>query len=245
MSYRVAQVQQAPSWLQDPYGRSWFRALGIVKDHFAYLARQATKLRLPNVAQSSPDAIAALGRERLIDQGNDNTTGATETLAAYTARVKAAWGADGVRGQQPAEGEWYWGGTAFGMLEALSLQGYPQAKLWQQNGRVWFLNAGAIDWVDGAAASWLWNSFFVVFDAPPASWTSIVNPPTDVSVPSAAEVAKLVRIINLWRPPHMACRGILVILGGKIWGYPFTNLWGTGVWGGSTVVFLVPPALGV
>ena len=244
MSYRVAQVQAAPPWLQGPYGQAWNRGLGIVKDHLAYLARQAVKLRFPDVGLSSPDAIAALGRERLVDQGVDELTGANESLSDYAARVKGVWGADGTRGQPPAEGVWYWGGTAFGMLKALDEQGYGQAKLWQQNGRLWYLNSGAIDWLDGAATNWpVWNSFYVVFESAPASWTDIVNPPTDSSVPSAAEVAKLVRIINLWRPAHMLCKGILVITG-RVWGYP-GQLWGTGVWGGSTVVFDVPPALGL
>jgi hypothetical protein len=245
MSYRNAQVVQAPPWLQNGYGPSWSRAMGIVKDHFAFLARQAVKLRFPDVARSSGDAIAALGRERLLDQGVDTLTGANESLAAYTARVKGVWGASGTRGQPPAEGEWYWGGTAYGMLHALDLQGYGQAKLWQGNGRIWSLVSHAISWTDGPAANWLWNQFYVVFDSPPASWTSIVNPPTDISVPSLSEVNKLRRIINLWRAAHMLCRGILVITGGKIWGYPPSNLWGTGVWGGTTVVFDVPPALGL
>lgn len=243
--YRVAEQQQAPPWLQLPYGRSWKRAHGIVKDHFAFLARQAVKLRFPNVQRSASDAIAATGRERLLDQGVDTLTGANESAAAYAARVKNAWGLDGTRGQAPAEGEWYWGGTAYGMLHALDLQGYGQAKLWQGNGRIWSLVAGAIHWVDGPVTSWPWNSFYVVFDAPPASWTAIVNPPTDVSVPSLSEVNKLRRLINLWRAAHMRCKGILVITGGKIWGYPSTEVWGAGVWGGSTVVFDVPPALGL
>lgn len=246
MTYRVAQVQQAPSWLQGPYGQSWNRALGIVKDHLAFLARQGVKLRFPDVGQSSPDGIAAVGRDRLIDQGNDTTTGATETLAAYATRVRNVWGLDGTRGTPPGPGEWYWGSTAYGLLHAFDKQGYGQAKLWQQNGRIWSLAGGNIAYVDGPPTSWsLWNSFYVVFDAPPASWTSIVNPPTDVSVPSAGEIAKLVKLINLWKPGHMLCKGILGILTGKIWGYPVTNLWGTGVWGGSTVVFDVPAGLGV
>src|SRR5229473_4947060 len=142
MNYRTAYSQLGLGGLQKPQGQAFFRALGIVKDYAAGLTRQAVELRFPDATKSSVDGIAACGKERLIDKGDDPTTGVTETISAYATRVRGAFGTQNVRGQAPTEGLWDWGGTANGMMQALGIQGYsPQ--LWQQNGITWSLSGGS------------------------------------------------------------------------------------------------------
>lgn len=204
-----------------------------MKDFYLQQAKAGVKLRFPD--QATPDALAAIGDERLIDQGNDPLTGTTETQAAYAARVKGAWGQDNNTG-----GLWYWGGTAFGMLTALAAQGYTGIHLIQQNGIDWTLPAGVI--TATARTPWSfatsnWNQFILVMPTAPASWTGMVTPPTPTSVPSQDEVQKLFRIIDLWRPVHMLCAGILVIVSGNVWGYPDGKVWGSHNWGPGVTVF--------
>lgn len=231
MPYRDSQIQGAPTALQKPYGRAWLRAQGIVKDYYLARTKQAVKMRFPDFAP--PDALGAIGDERLIDRSAGPQVAIPETDAQYAARLKNAWGI------------WYWGGTAFGMLTALAEQGYS-AVLIQQNGVRWSLDGGGnLVIVNGPAFNFpapnLWSTFIVLIYDVPSSWTDIENPPTSSSAPTANEIARLVRIINLWRPGHMTCAGLRVRLSGRIWGYPIGNVWGSGTWGGSVTTFAVPP----
>jgi hypothetical protein len=233
MSYRQYQPGLMPTSLQDPYGQSFQRAQGIVKDYLLQLTRQATQLRFPDFASS--DALGAIGDERLIDRGAGPQLVTQETDAAYAARLKAAWDI------------WYWAGTAFGMLTALAVQGYSPTIV-QQNGRRFNLDmSGNLVITDGLPWTFpapnLWNTFLVIFTTVPASWTNIQNPPTALSAPTIDEVERIVRIINLWRPAHMICAGLQAVISGAIWGI---GTWGTPrKWGGSSVVFPVPVGQGV
>ena len=230
MGYAQYQPQLQPTTLLDPVGQAFMRAQGIVKDYFLQLTRQATQLRFPGFA--SADALGAIGGERLIDQGGGPQLISPETAIAYAARLINAWAI------------WYWAGTAFGMLTALAVQGYAP-EIIQQNGLRFTLSGGSLVITVGAPWSFpppnLWNTFLVYFATPPSSWTSIVNPPTPTSAPTADEIARLVRIINLWRPAHMICAGIEVLTSGLIWGEPGLT-WGAGgkVWGGAKTTFAVP-----
>jgi hypothetical protein len=238
MPYSDYSVVLNPTALRSPYGAAFARALGIVKDHYMTRVRVGTKLRFPDYA--TPEALGAIGDERLIDRSADTLMSTSETDAQYAARLKSTW-KDG----------WYWGGTAFGMLRALAFQGYSTANsagptIIQQNG-IWWTLDGSGNLVITVMPAWsfappnLWSTFLVMFASPPAPWSSISNPPTPSSIPSADEIAKLVRIINLWRPGHMTCAGIQVVQSGKVWGFPASNTWGTGTWGGTTTIFPVPP----
>lgn len=232
MPYRVRQIQTAPTALQKAYGRAWLRASGLVKDFYLERAKQAVKLRFPSYA--TPDALGAIGDERLIDRAVGPQLSVPETDGEYSARLRNAWGI------------WYWGGTAFGMLTALAAQGYTGAVLIQQNGVRWSLSGGALVIVNGPAFNFpapnLWSTFLVLLPTVPSSWTDIVNPPTPTSSPDANEIARLIRIINLWRPGHMTCAGLRVVISGRVWGHPVSNVWGTGTWGGVITNFDVPPS---
>lgn len=243
MSYRQSEPQLAPTALQDPYGQSYLRARGIVKDYIAQQARQAVLQRFPQYAAA--DALGAIGDERSIDQGIDPQLSPSETNAAYALRLRDAWNL------------WVKGGTAWGILLALAAQGYTTAHIIQQNGLEFSLSGSNLviatrsplslnpvlpRWGQGfwGTGQWggatPWNLFLVYFPSPPSSWTNIVNPPTATSAPSIVELRKLRRIINLWRPAWAVCAGIGAVISGApaFWG---SGAWGTGSWGGSVVWF--------
>lgn len=84
------------------------------------------------------------------------------------------------------------------------------------------------------------SRFAIIFGTPlPASWVSIVNPPTTSSTPSLSEVNTIRDIIRRFKNAETTCMGIYVQLTGKLWGYPPTQVWGaaTGNWGGTSTVF--------
>lgn len=225
MGYRNFQPAIQPTALQDPYGQAWMRAQGIVKDYLLDLARHATQLRFPSFA--SPDALGAIGSERLIDKGTSPQLGTPETDAAYAVRLKNAWSI------------WSLAGTAWGLLTAFKAQGYAPT-LVQQNGLQFTLDGGGnvVITVGAPLAVPIWNMFEVWFPTVPSSWTDIHNPPTLTSAPSITELRRLRRIINLWKPAHMFCIGIGVLVSGHIWGEP-NLLWGEmgAEWGPADVVY--------
>lgn len=230
MSYRVFEPSLAPTALQDPYGQSYLRARGIVKDYLAQQARAAVNQRFPQYA--APDALGALGDERSIDQGIDSQLGANETNAAYALRLRDAWNI------------WVKGGTAWGILLALAAQGYTTPHIIQQNGLEFYLSGGSLVVVPRPPLSIAippasvspWNAFIIYFPSPPSTWTSIINPPTAISAPPISELRKLRRIIKLWQPAWTFCAGIGVVTSGSpaFWGI---GTWGSGAWGGTVVWF--------
>lgn len=155
--YRDYEAQQLVNTaLQGPQGAAFMRSLGITKDFYAARARQAVKMRFPSFA--STDALGAIGDERLIDRGP------TETDAAYAARLRDAWNA------------WTFGGTAFGLLTALTIQGYAPV----------VMNSSFQNTLDGngnlvqVATAWrrdlVWNNFTLILPHPwPTRWLSAGN----------------------------------------------------------------------
>ena len=149
-----------PSWLQGPYGNRWLAAHGAVKDVLAERMRQSAKADMPTLAP--PDGLSFLGLERSLERGP------AETDAAYALRVRAAWDT------------WEWAGTAYGVLGALAVQGYPYAVLAQVNRRMFWLDpvTGALVVTHLPAGSWaidatpaFWSKFQVIFPAPlPTAW---------------------------------------------------------------------------
>lgn len=226
MSYAKFEPGLVPTPLQDPYGQAFLRAFGLQKDAFVGQAKQAVSYRFPDFAP--PDALAAIGRERLIDQGSDPQLATPETSAAYAGRLRDAWNI------------WLKGGTAWGMLIALAAQGYTGAHILQQNGLDYSLSGGnlVITATPNFRAGDPWSRFLVYFPSAPSSWTSIVNPPTPSSAPTIFELRKLRRIIKLWKPAAALCYAIGVVTSGApaFWGQTGAQ-WGTGHWGGSITWF--------
>lgn len=157
--YERWQPTLGPSWLQGPYGELWLAAHGALKDVLVDRIRQSAKVDMPTAAP--PDAVAALGLERSLERGP------TETDAAYALRVRAAWDT------------WQWAGTAYGVLGALAVQGYPNVVVAQVNRRMfWLDSSGALVVTHLSPGSWaidatptFWSKFQLIFPAPlPTAW---------------------------------------------------------------------------
>ncbi len=253
MTYAEWQAELTYTVLLNPQGNSYSRAVGIIKDYYTLRAKLGVNLRFPfwdDADQpNAADALGALGQERLVEQGNDTTTGVTESRTFYASRLQKAWGHDGIRGHAPDtfHSVWYWGGTALGMLKAFGNLGYRPTII-QQNGLYWSRdmsnNLVVVD--NPPLTGWpYWNSFLVLFPTTPPSWTSPAVPATSGSIPDENEINRLIRLVNLWKPAHMKCLGIQINVSGRVWGYPPAGsggapVWGTGTWGGSILRWPVP-----
>lgn len=166
VSYQDYQVKIAPSWLQRNYGLALLSSLGAIKDSFVDQLRQAVKARMPDYAP--PDALAHIGNDRGLPQG------VTETNAAYATRLRTAW-----------DTQWNFAGSGYSILTALTLAGYGNAILVQQNGLYFTLSGGvlSIGTLGGAPPNWfftatnnLWSKFAVILPGPiPTTWTNSAN----------------------------------------------------------------------
>lgn len=228
MSYRLWRQSLVPTTHQRPAGQAFQGALGDVEDSLIDRAKQAVKARFPLLAP--PDALTAIGVERQMPQGPGEST------AAYAARLVDAWTA------------WQWAGTPYGMLRAFYATGYTNVVLAQVlGGNQYTLDAnGAL--VISSGGSWtptyvgdpFWSRFDLIFPTPlPASWIA-------GGVPDAASSeANFVRsLLRLWKPGHARVGRILIQTSGKLWGYPASQVWGAGTWGGSNVQWIVGKAWG-
>jgi hypothetical protein len=164
-SYKDFLEAIAPSWLLNPRGRRWVRALGDGPDSQLTRVKEAVLARMPLLAPE--DALAALGNERVIPRGG------SETAANYAARIAAAWDT------------WPWAGTPYGMLRAFWAGGYTNVKLEIAHGKQFSLDAnGALVTTALPGGSWefdplgtFWSKFLVLFTAPlPAGWSLSAKP---------------------------------------------------------------------
>lgn len=248
MSYRQVQAALGNTPLQTPYGQSFLRAHGIVKDAVAQRARTSVMQRLP--LSCAADALGALGTERGIDLGQSLERPTAEPLADYRERVREAWTL------------WRFGGCPIGMLVAFAVQGY-YPEIVCANGSVYSVAPGAFGSGTWAAGTWRdeaaiaaeliigstaplksrpWNSFFVWFPTAPASWTTPTTPPTTSTVPDVYEIRRLFSIcVNRWKPAWTECLfiGASVGAGPGVWGAP-NRFWGDGGTWGSTVALYYP-----
>jgi hypothetical protein len=97
--------QLVPTALQDAVGQAFVGALASGVDAAADRVAQSVKAKLSGL--SPTDALAAIGAERIIERGPN------ESDAAYSARLQGAWDT------------WPWAGTPYGLLQALKGLGYP------------------------------------------------------------------------------------------------------------------------
>jgi hypothetical protein len=219
----------APGWLRDPRDiggapRSFPEALGLVKDALSARTKEAVKARFPTIAPA--DALGAIGEERGIDRG------ATETEAAYRARLRAAWD------------QWRWAGTPYGLLLAFYYAGYAPSsgrvilqvqKGWQYELRTDFdpavhgadeglvrTNIGAVS-LGGVPQ--MWSDFAVLF-VPPILPAWSPTPPADAS----PEVNTIRTLIWRWKPAHARCT-TLKVTPVDLWDFPIetyeptTEIW--------------------
>lgn len=239
--YSDYQPSTAPAWMQSGNARAWWTALGQVKDEVVALIKDALTSGMPLL--SPPDGLARIGQSRMLPRYG------TESDEGYALRLWNAWQA------------WERAGTPLGLLLALEAAGY-QAVLVQQVERGFTLDADTT--LDDRARlqihtldpnrdevthGWsfddrpaFWSRFGVLLYDPPASWTNIVDPPTDDSSPPRAEVNIIRRIIRKWKPAKATCFGIYVRKSGLILGWPPGQALGdTGlVLGGDALMWTYP-----
>lgn len=160
MSYADFQVKSAPAWLQRSYGSALLSSLGSVKDTFVDELRQAVKAKMPTLAPV--DALPHIANERGLPQG------AGESNSAWAVRLEAAWAA------------WSFAGSGYSILTALTIAGYPNAVIVQQNGTYLSLTSGVLNigTLSGTPPAWtfnitnnIWSRFAVILPGPtPTSW---------------------------------------------------------------------------
>jgi hypothetical protein len=218
--------QDTPSWLQDFNGGAWLEGFGLIKDEFVERIKQAIAARFPGTGPV--DALGAQGSERGIDRAFYG-----DTDDAFRSRILAAWDT------------WTLAGTALGLLRALDDVNYTFTA--EQRNFLEFsldafrnlvrVNRGYL--LEFGRPAGFWSIFGLVMDTAdiPAHWTSIVDPPTDISAPTKAEVNFIRRVIRKWKPAKATMDKIVIITSGELWGYPATHVWGSGVWGGTSVAW--------
>jgi hypothetical protein len=215
--YADYEVQRAPAWLRGPLGSGWLSAHGYLKDALVEGARQAVRARF--VTRAPVDALPVLASERSLERMPPDTE------AAWRARLGQAWEL------------WAYAGTRKGVREALERTGYATSVV-VYDALEWPTGPGAVSW----AVFWVvlsghdWVSDGVWSD--PGVWG---DGGTWGSTATPDEVARVQRLILLWKPAHARCAGVIVLLSGEVWGVPLDGLWGDpGTWGGTSAVWLLP-----
>lgn len=233
---------------------------GTVLDGQASLVKQAIKARMPTQAPS--DALAHIGNERgLIQQGT--IAGAAESNTAFGLRLRKVWDNDWPAAGTPASilMELY---RALGYTNAYIVQQNgvlyslttPSAADPRDGVTVTATMTTPVAISPGPGATktipinspwWTFDTntdfcsrFAVLFPGSlPASWTSILNPPTGVSAPSLSEVNAIRSIIAQFKNAEATCMGIYVLKTGKMIGYPTSHTLGDGTrtLGGTTTIF--------
>lgn len=205
----------APGWLRGPLGEGLALAMGHMKDAFAQAARQAVKARFPLLAPA--DALPSIGADRMLERMPP------ETEPSYSARLVAAWDA------------WAKGGTVEGITDAIALTGLCTAIVY---------NTFEADLGPGS-----WARFIVVLSGHPWSGDGVWGDPppwgdggTWGSTALVSEVDLIRRQVAKWKGAHALCLGIIVPLGGEIWGIPPGGLWSDpSTWGGESATWLPLP----
>lgn len=191
---------------------------------------QSALEHLPEFASAASNALTASERQIV--------PGPTETAASLARRLARA-----VR-------QWQYAGTPLGLLLALFYAEFTGAVLVQQNGRGHSLS-GAPDLDDPTAAHVVTTLAANPMLSPPHAWWTfdgddsycsrfaVLFPSTapDPQLGVAANLARIQRVIRLWRPAKAKCVGIYHCGAGKFVGWPVRQANDGGTVGPSTVTF--------
>ena len=220
LTWKDYQLSRAPTWLRTPSGGTWVRATGETKDGYEEHLHDAIRARF--VTETSASIVNLIGAERGLPRSPSDTD------ATYAARVHGAWRT------------WPWAGTPYGVLQALWDAGYgSHPVLVTKRGWSYRLNENrelvSERNVSGDFAldqTGHWNVYGVVFPLPlPAQWAGGV--PTS----SSLEARSVIATLRKWAPAYARLARVVVITSGGIWGFPFSDTWGSGTWGGTTTVW--------
>lgn len=222
-SFRDFLVRIAPTWLIQPKGKSWLRAVGGSKDAEVNPLKEAVRARFPTHAPS--EGLTHIGVERKLGRAR------TDTDAVYAARLRNAWAL------------WPWAGTPYGLLGALWDQGYTNAQLVIAKGLVYTMDSSrnlvTTTYAPGAftfSPATYWSKFLVYFPNPQiARWVS-----SGVPANGSDEALEFIALVKRWKSAHSYFDRVVIQSSGLTWGLPTTQNWGTGVWGGTQVTWTVP-----
>jgi hypothetical protein len=213
-SYARYLLQIVPTWLRGRFGGGWMESLGLVQDGQVEAARQAVLARF--VTRAPVDGLPLLASERQLERLPPDTDD------SWRARLLAAWD------------WWAWAGTKRGIRDILLATGYATG-VEIRNAHEWPSGPG----VQGWATFWViltghgWTDDGTWGD--PGTWG---DGGTWGSSASPEEVDRVLRLVRQWKPAEAYCGGVLVMLGGELWGFP-EGTWGDpGVWGGSSIRWL-------
>lgn len=199
--FREYIFQQSPGFLRQKWGARLMGLVGLAADISAEGAQQAIAARFSQSPIFPPDAYALIGSERSMPRFP------SETLASYRERVLDAWNA------------WRNAGTEIGLIDQLSY--FPVTAQIYTNAD-W-------DW-DGDASNW--SRFWVVLTDhgwtddgtwdDPGIWD---DGGTWDSTASIEEVRSIQALIRQWKPGHMVCVNVVVVLDANAWSPTPTGDW--------------------
>jgi hypothetical protein len=101
--------------MHDPVGNAYWAAVGKMIDDQVTRMKTGLRSRYPGdaAAMGMADALALIGKDRMLPRGGTTIGGENETLAAWAVRQKAAWET------------WAKAGTPQAILTELAVQGFP------------------------------------------------------------------------------------------------------------------------
>jgi hypothetical protein len=210
--------RRLPSWLTSGDGGKVAASIALLADDFIARAKLGLLARYPDHADE--DALAAIGRDRLIRRGIN------EPAAAYAVRLKRAFTDHKTRG------------TPYTLLT--QLRAYLQAdcvvRIVDRRGNWWTIDAdgtrsssldtGNWDW-DGEAATPRWARFWVIIYpaggtdpwAPSGLWGDATlwgdgtwgHPTLTIGTTATVDqVASVRAIIREWKPANAICEWVIV-----------------------------------
>jgi hypothetical protein len=190
--YRTWAMQFVPTWLRGEWSDKLVRAVTLPFDMLSELSHNAGASSYFLEPEFAPDALPYLGRERLMPRYP------AESRGSYKARLHGAWDA------------WAQAGTIQGMLAQLSAWGVTAEikEMWDWN------------W-DGDYDNW--SRFWVVIHEHPwgeaAKWGEFVygDGTTYGSSATASDVDSVRSLIRKWKPAHMVCENIIIVLDADGW----------------------------
>jgi hypothetical protein len=217
--FKTEHLETAPPWLRDAVSDTLHRAQGDGKDSLVQRLRGGLKARFPLVGPE--DALPVIGAERQVERGP------AEPASAYAARLVIAWDT------------WEFGGTPWGILNALWEMGHRTPVLITQAGSVHALNADrelVTTNIPGGYHAFtpdFFNAFELYFPLPlPDAWSG------GVPLSASSEANGVRRIVNRWKPAHARFGRVRIQLTGHIWGQPGLEWDEEGeTWGGTQKVW--------
>lgn len=142
--FRTAIQNIAPAWLQRQWGSRFLYAIGLNWDAFAEAARQGVRARCPGVDGAPTDALAYIGRDRVLIRGP------AESDDAFAARLRQAFEAWQRAGSM--EGQMRQCQAFFTPTSIIALMVNNQAR-WAYIGTT----GGPIEYSVGDPAAWNWD----------------------------------------------------------------------------------------